>query len=366
MVKRTPPLTIGLIGTGETSARNVEALLNDYTSTYAEVTAVLPVDDAHWTPTIEAAYDWITENDIPFVAVTDGSSPSKKIAPILEKADSTIKVARVSTKMVSLLQQEASEGAEVALMVAWDDDDAEASTAVTKALTAEVTALNLLDGLDPFEFDDEEQPAEEPTEATAGAPDEYDDMGVRKLRALLRERADEHDIPDRTIGTLTEEDARKALRNIDAGRGKAAPAEEPDEAQTETRTTRARRAFAEGASEGQDEVRPLPRSKGSDILETEDDDTPMALDTSLDQPEQAETTTVAEVGDDILRLEALELAIRGGKSGAEAIADAMKYEVYLKGQRQSAGRPRSDGTPAQPREIGEDGKPIRRRARSTE
>lgn len=367
MVKRTPPLAVAVIGTGETPVKNVEALLNDYTSPYAEVTFVLPVDDEHWTPTIQAVLDWAVANEIPYVAVTDGSSPSKALVPVLEGAESTIKVARVSTKLVSLLVEEKAEG-DVALLVAWDDDDAEASTAVTKALSSEVTALNLCDGLDPFEFDDEDgagddgEVAQPPAGRAAAAEpdDEYDAKGIRALRALLRER-DGHGLSDKQIGQLEKPDAIKALRKLDAG-GDEPPAEEPDEPKEETRTTRARRAFAEGAAEGSgDEAQALPRSRGADILDNEGGD-----------PEPTEAATAGGVADGPfeetgLRHRALELAISGGKTGADAIADAIKYATYLKGERQSGGRPRADGSPAQPREIGEDGKPVRRRrASSTE
>lgn len=374
MVKRTPPLAVAVIGTGEVSTKNVEALLNDYTAPYAEVTFVLPVDDEHWTPTLGVIHDWLIANEIPYVAVTDGSSPGKDIVPVLEAADSTIKVARVSVKMVQLLKEESGEGADVTLLVAWDDEDAEASSAVNKALSSDVTALNLCDGLDPFEYDDEEgddegevaqkprnkagvsEPVDEPT-------DDYETKGIRALRAILRER-DGHGLTDRQIGQIEKEGAVATLRSLDT---KVAPAvEEADEAQTETRTTRARRAFAEGASEGQEETRPLPASKGSDIIETEEgEDKPRRrLQPPHDVEEYSDVTAVAP-NEDYLRARALELAISAGKSGTEAIADAMKYETYLKGERSSGGRPRADGTPAQPREINEDGKPVRRRRSSS-
>lgn len=380
MVKRTPPLAVAVIGTGETSAKNVEALLNDYTAPYAEVTFVLPVDDEHWTPTLGVIHDWLIANEIPYVAVTDGSSPGKAIVPVLEGADSTIKVARVSVKMVQLLKEESGEGADVTLLVAWDDEDAEASSAVNKALSSDVTALNLCDGLDPFEYDDEgdddpegevaqaprnkgvSEPVDEPT-------DDYETKGIRALRAILRER--DSGFTDRQIGQMEKADAVEALRGLD--KGTSAP-EEGDEAQQESRTTKARRAFAEGASEGQDEARPLPRSKGSDILETEDegidirrvqDAKEIEVDGKVLKSQGESPMTTVEPNEDGLRHRALELAISGGKSGAEAIADAMKYETYLKGERQSGGRPRADGTPAQAREINEEGKPVRRRRSSS-
>lgn len=393
MVKRTPPLAIGVIGTGEASAKQVDSLLTDYTAPYADVTFILPVDEEHWSPTMDATFQWVTDNDIPFVAVTTSGSPSKKMKPILEAAADTLKVARISTKVVQLLQQEKGEG-DVALLVAWDDDDQEAVTAVNKALTAEVRAFNLLDGLDEFSFDDESESAEdadapidraepEPEDDVErdahGAGDDYDDWGVRKLRQALRDRADEHDIPDRTIGTLDKDDAIRALRNVDAGRGKAKAAEEPEDEDTPAvldesigkseRTTRARRAFREGVAEatGQDEAQAdLPNSRGGTLLEEQSGDPDAEPETGDDEPVN---TTAAGPSDELgLRAAALDMAIRAGKSGADAIADAMKYEVYLRGQRQSPGRPRADGSPAQPRAINpETGKPIRRRgSRSTD
>ena len=385
MVKRTPPLTIAVIGTGETSSKNVEAQINDFTAPFGEVTVILPVDTDYWSPAIDAAYQWTVANDIPYVAVTTGGTPSKKLAPILEAADETLKVARISTKMVQLLQGQVAEGEDVALLVAWDDDDAEAVTAVNKALTAEIPALNLLDGLDPFSFDDDEEGGQDDSvdhdaldakaKASSDTPDDgYDEMGIRALRKLLRDRADEHDLPDRLIGQLEKDDAIRALRNTDAGKGKLKPRdEEPEEESTRAavledddkpaRTTRARRAFAEGAAEGSgDEAQTLPRSRGGDVLEDQDGD---EEDTKPADPRQPGGEADGPAEDEHLRHRALELAIGAGKSGSEAIADAIKYAAYLKGERRSAGRPRADGTPAQAREINpETGKPIRRRSTS--
>ena len=384
MVKRTPPLTIAVIGTGETSSKNVEAQINDYTAPFGEVTVILPVDTDYWSPAIDAAYQWTVANDIPYVAVTTGGTPSKKLAPILEAADQTLKVARISTKMVQLLQGQVAEGEDVALLVAWDDDDAEAVTAVNKALTAEIPALNLLDGLDPFSFDDEEggqddsvdhEALDAKAKASSDTPDDgYDELGIRALRKLLRDRADEHDLPDRLIGQLEKDDAIRALCNTDAGKGKLKPRdEEPEEESTRAavledddkpaRTTRARRAFAEGAAEGSgDEAQTLPRSRGGDVLEDQDGD---EEDTKPADPRQPGGEADGPAEDEHLRHRALELAIGAGKSGSEAIADAIKYAAYLKGERRSAGRPRADGTPAQAREINpETGKPIRRRSTS--
>lgn len=382
MVKRTPPLTLGLIGTGETSVKNAEALLNDYTSTYAEVALVVPIDDAHWSPTLEAALAWAGANDIPYVAVTDGSSPSKSLVPLLEAADSVIKVARVASKIVQLLAEQSSEGEDVALMVCWDDDDNEAATAVTRALGADVKAFNLCDGLDPFEFDEDGDEGQDDSvdhaaldarqtsggRAGASAPepsDDYATKGVRALRALLRTR-EGHGLTDRSIGQLEKDEAIAALRKLDGGDVQPAAQEDDDEAAA-TPTTKARRAFAEGAAEGRgDEAQAelsLPNSRGADILENE-------TSKITANPVEAEVTLATGAGtfeDSALRHRALELAISGGSKGAYAIADAMKYEVYLKGQRQSAGRPRADGTPAQAREIDpETGRPKRRKPSSTD
>lgn len=399
MVKRVPPLALGVIGTGSTSGKNLEALLNDYTSNYPDVAFVLPVTDEHWTDTLDLVHAWLVANELPYVAVSTSDPVSKALQPVLEGADAKHKVARVSTKMVQLLQAQVAEGDDAAVLVLWDDEDQEAALAVTKALTANLSALNLCNGLDPFSFDDDEDggddtpvvddsPAAEPEmdedeqlaasdKAVRGEADDYDNMGVRALRNLLRERKDEHDVPDRTIGQLSKDDAIRALRNVDNGKGLNQPnpgrAVEDDDTPMfqdetiapETRTTRARRAFAEGAAEGSgDEAQALPRSRGADILENEYDAAQeVAEDDAL--VEEYATKAVAMVDtawqEESLRARALELAIEGGEKGADAIASAMKYELYLKGEKRSAGRPRADGTPAQPREVGEDGKVVRRK-----
>lgn len=397
MVKRiTPPkpLTLAVIGSGSGTPKMTESLLADFTAPYEEVTLILPVDGAYWSDDIAVIYDWALDNDVPFVAVTTGGTPDKALVDVLEAADSVQKVARVSVKLVQLLQQEAAES-DVALFVLWDDDDEEAVLAVNKALTAEVPAYNLLDGLDKFSFDDDdEEGAEEeneqhliqegkatnaeladepdPDEGKFAPADEYDDWGVRKLRAALREHPNKKDT-DRAIGQMDKDDAIKALRVADQAKLSGDEPEEvvqevedEEESPKAARTTRARRAFAEGAAEGTgDEAQAMPRSRGGDVLEDQDTEEAETSDDS-GQNAQAEPTTDSSWDAGVaLRDRALELAVAAGKNGAEAIADAMKYEVYLKGQRQSGGRPRADGTPAQPREIGEDGKPVRRRRASS-
>jgi hypothetical protein len=368
LVKRTPPLAVAVIGTGETPTKNVEALLNDYTTPYADVAFILPVDDEHWSSTLADVHAWAVENDIPYVAVTDGSTPSKALVPILEGADSTQKVARVSTKVVQLLAQEAGDGADVALLVAWDDDDQEAATAVTKALSSSVTALNLCDGLDPFEFDDEDgdDEAKETAELKAAESsreseptDDYDSKGIRALRALLREHPNKGDLTDRKIGQLEKDAAIELLRELDAGDAPSAAPVPDAEPQEETRTTKARRAFAEGVAEASgDEAQALPRSRGADILENEGDD-PIVATQIVDKG--IGVAAPGPANEEYLRQRALELAVQSGAGPEGVIPLALKMEVYLRGERQSSGRPRADGTPAQPREIGENGKPIRRR-----
>lgn len=369
-------LTVGVIGTGSShSQKMVETLLTDYTSPYEEVAFIFPVVATAWSEATDVVLDWTAANDVPFIALTDGGAADKDFIQVLEDAEEVIKVARIPTKLVQMLKEESGD---TALLVLWDENDEDTALAVNKALEEGIPALNLLDGLDPFSFEDEgDEPGEGSDSPAAQVGDDYDDWGVRKLRAALREHPNKAHT-DRQIGQLEKDDAIRALRTADQAALKGdTPAEvvqeadEPVEQDKAERTTRARRAFAEGAAEGSgDEAQTLPRSRGGDVLTNQVSESieqgEREIDRSLDEvlAEAVENPDVEFYDDRYLRLEALRLAVAAGASGAEAIPTAQRFAIYLKGERKSPGRPRADGSPAEPRAINpETGKPIRRRGR---
>ena len=384
------PLLLGVIGTGEASAEVLEALLVDLTSPYEEVSFIFPAVGSMWTTSTDVVYDWTgdaTDDGLPFDALTGSGAPEKDFVQILESAEQVHKVARIPVKMVQLLQ-EAQADADVKLLVLWDEKDEDTVLAVNKALELGVPAVDLLNGLEPFEFGDDdtgegEDPEGDDAERVGAEPaaigDDYDDLGVRALRAKLREHPNKK-LSDRAIGQLDKDDAIRALRIADqdaaggVGPDKIVEDDEPAAAAKTERTGRARRAFAEGAAEGRgDEAQQeLPRSRGGDVLEDQDGELqvagdPVTEDEAQDVLGQNSQPTMHPVAaaaqEEWLRFEALKLAVQSGAGPEQAVPVAQRYEIYLRGERKAPGRPRADGSPAQLRERDpETGKPVRRRA----
>lgn len=365
-------LLIGVIGIGETTSEIAEALLTDLTAPYEEVALVVAAADQFWSTTTDDIMDWSEQNNIGYSALTDGE-PAKDFVSVLEDASETVKAARLPIKMAQLLAEAKTENDVVLLVLGntQDPEDPEAEVAVNKALELGVKTLDLLNGLEEFEFDEEGQD-DSVDHAALDAKrvgDDYDDLGVRALRAKLREHPNKID-SDRAIGQLNKDDAIAALRRADQAQAQGdAPEEvvqEQDDPKAES-TRRARRAFAEGAAEGTgDEAQSLPRSRGADVIVDQDDELdsdggPAVLNESAATHPVA-STDGASHEDEILRLEALRLAVQSGASGTEVIPTAERFAIYLRGERKAPGRPRADGSPAQRREINpETGKPVRRR-----
>lgn len=150
--------TLGFIGKGDVSARNVKALLTDELEQVTSPKFILPITKDHWTETLADVAQYAIKNDIPFEAVTDDSTAKLKDAKdVLGEALKTHKVARVTSKLVGIL----ADSPNPKLVIAWDDEDDEAVRAFTLADKDDIDAYDFCSGLDKLRFG-EPEPENEP------------------------------------------------------------------------------------------------------------------------------------------------------------------------------------------------------------
>jgi hypothetical protein len=155
-------IVVGVIGSGSITKKAVTALIADRLSTETP-RFIVPVTDEHWSMAVRSAVQWAIAREYPYEVILDGSeSEVDGIEDVLEGASVTHKVTAVETKLVSLL---ADADEDAILLIAWDDKDDASQRALLRATKRDLSAYDLLDGLQKLRFDDEpEQPAvvEEP------------------------------------------------------------------------------------------------------------------------------------------------------------------------------------------------------------
>jgi hypothetical protein len=179
---QTKPLTLGFVGSGEVSEKETKALLDDFIGEREDVTFVVPVTEEGFTDTIEAVLDYATENDIAIEIVTNEASAKKRaFGKYIKAAKKTYKVAGAASKVVTVLASK--DGGQAELVTIWDDDDTDLEKACNKALDAELVVRDLSSGLEPVEFetdddsseDDSSEDESEVDESEAPADDESQD-----------------------------------------------------------------------------------------------------------------------------------------------------------------------------------------------
>lgn len=162
--------TYGFIGSGDTTAKNTTALLDDLIDAEEEpATFIIPVTQSLWTTPIQTIADYAFDQEIPYEVVTDDSADSHKaFAEIIQAATKVHRVQRVAMKIENILEK----SAEPVLIVAWSDEDADSLSALERALTRDIPAFDLCNGLEPLEFDDESDDDTEPEAHAYGLPDD--------------------------------------------------------------------------------------------------------------------------------------------------------------------------------------------------
>lgn len=202
------PLHLGFIGLGSTSTKNITALLGDLIeSNGGKAKVILPATKAHWTEGIEAVADFALENSIPLALITDDTTlEHKALKSYISQASEKVKAANVATKLVDTV----ANGGNGKLVMLWDDEDDDCYTALERAESKDIEALDLTAGLHKLEFSGGAAAAEpEPEEDAEPEPDYLDEMDEDALQA----KADELEIDVTSLDTW--DDVRNAIREVE-------------------------------------------------------------------------------------------------------------------------------------------------------
>lgn len=164
--RQASDLTLGFIGTGKVSKRDVYAQLDDYIEAHAENGArfILATARDLWSPGLATVRRYAVDKDIPFEVVHDGTAPPEA----LESARETTRVKTVEWRFFSKL---VNAGEKARAILLWDDADEDYSREVyDMAATHEVEALDLTKGLQTLTYTD--VPDSEEAEELTVEPDE--------------------------------------------------------------------------------------------------------------------------------------------------------------------------------------------------
>lgn len=375
------PITIAFAGPGDVDFENVKDLLNDWLGfgeedadgypepSDREITIILPITKTHLSTGLETVLAWTEYADLPFVAVTDDEK-SRKVTKIMDEAEETYKVANVPNKVISLLSE--AEG-EKHLVLLWGEEGDEATEILLDLATDEgISAKDLTAGLDDLSFSDEgEEPAPASEPEPEPEPEEKPKRGGRRKKAEPEPLAeDEEELtddapeeePEKPSRKKRDEKAReKALDGLKDAREKdeARKQAERDGLQEEnnlaaqatvqgTLVTRPvdsleNRFFYHPATEVTGPQHDLVRAASLDFARAMDEYLPDSREKSLviTKIEEAMFWANAAI--------ARNVAVKAPETPVDAPEEPEGAEEQAKPKKRGGGRPRKDGTPAQPR-----------------
>jgi hypothetical protein len=170
-----PPLTIGVLGTGETSRKNVASGISDLIAG-GRAKFILPVTDEHCSVAVRAVHKFARTNDYPYdVIIDDSTEEMSDVDELLDEATKTYRVKKVPRALVSLVEKAGEKGR---LVLAWDDEDPAASSAMELAIDKGITPLDLTQGMEKLTFDEEDDDG--PEDGDREEQPETDETGTDK------------------------------------------------------------------------------------------------------------------------------------------------------------------------------------------
>lgn len=294
-------LTLGFIGSGEVSVKNMTALLKDLIQAHGKTAKfIVPMTTAHWTESLASVVEFAEDHDHTIEAVIDDDTKAaKKHLPLARK---THKAEDVPTALVGLL-----DGPTAKLIVLWDDDDEEMEDAAVLAEEQGIETLDLTAGLDVVELAegdaDEMERDEAPRAKLRSVPDDEEEVYTKK-ELLKLAKDNKHDELEKIalsfdidVESLKEwEDVAIAIYEAqsDNSTGDDAAEGDADDEDAITPDEVAKWDFAqlkEFAKTNKVEVPPRTKSSGyrKAILAflDEDEEAPAAPEETVDEPEDA-------------------------------------------------------------------------------
>lgn len=313
---------LGFAGPGKVSDTNIDDLLTDYLEDDDDVRVVVPASDEFLTKTLLQLLDWTVDSKIPYEAVFDAETDKNLDVLDHKLCKNEIETRNVAMGLVNRLAEGKKDGDQAVLIVAWGDDgDANTEVLVDLAKAKDLRVLDITAGLDDkpsmedLNFGDEEEPEPKPEPRRRRTAKDQDD----------EQPAEEEEKPRPRRGA-----PRKAAETPSEPTEKA----EPESVEAEVSHARQKAEKAAEAPEEDDVV--LSALKASRWLAKSLDASHAAM-TGRDEPVDSELTRQLERA---IKLQIGQQIVKEKPESAEAEPDKPARRP---------GRPRSDGSPAQPR-----------------
>lgn len=309
-------ILLGFAGPGEVSAANAKDLLGDYLQLGPEddkglpafaddvdsITAVVPVGEEYLTSTVELLLEWIDWADLPYEAVFDRETRDNR--KILDVADQAIEARNIGSVMIDRLVEGRKNGDDATLIVAWGEaGDDRTEMLVDLALAKEIPVLDLTKGLDDLRFEEPTEPEPEPE--------------PEKPRRRRTAKAAEPE--EKTEAAAPEEEPKPTRRGRPRKAAETAPeaAAAPESTSVEQDVAKGRQAAQKPTEAADDTVLQALRAAAHFVTAHD------AMSAAMNGTDEVTPSTLSTM-----------------------LADALEaYQPVPK----SGGRPRKDGTPAQPR-----------------
>lgn len=385
-------LTLGFAGSGELDPKAVAALLDDYVGD-AEVEGVfVPVTEDDFTDEVAAVVKWATDKEIPYITLSDDAAgKDRKLKKIIDAADDDYAVQEGSTAgkdIVELLTGSEDEPVEDGRLLMFLDSEQDYDIDVAEAaVDADIPSFDLCNGSTPITLtDDDEDGGADDDQGSDDEPAAEEKPSRRSRKAPEPKEATDGDEPGSGVPPYTEKELKpqtlvelkKIAKRIDPEtatteflRGKDKPFlidfiltggggdptlpyddGEPDEGQqvaTTPSSGRRRRAAAQEAVE----TAPSASESGSEDG-SEGEDAREAVFARLRG--NRETAERIAYGIRQATRDALDLDPSDDAAGIDVAAGALagafmafaEFIVVEVRKPKSAGRPRKDGTEAQP------------------
>jgi hypothetical protein len=322
-------ILLGFAGPGKVSDANIKDNLGDYLGfgkedseglpTFGddvdEILVIIPASDALLTKTVERLWEWTDAYaDLPYEVIYSGDADDIDI--ILKRSEQAVKARNVVAAMVDRLVEGTKDGYEVSLIVAVGEDglDRDTEMLVDLAQAKGLMVKGLDQGMDDLQFDGEPEPEPEPNP-------------TRRSRRTAKD-------PEAVDETPTDEDKPRPRRGAPRKQAETSPepAEDTQMESVEDEVSHARRKAEKPAEDApDDEV--LSALKASRWLSQ-----------SLDACHAAMTGRTEPVPSELSRQ--IDRAIDKYTGAKPANAEEAEPEEK---PRRTAGRPRSDGSPARKR-----------------
>lgn len=341
------PLYLGFFGTGTTSTKNIEALLDSVINGAEKVTFAVPATQDQYTETIATIVEYAdnvnddssSDTNIEFEVVANSTSSKRQStdglvsdASVVTKIKGT-NYSDVGSAIVGMVADAQEHGMSARLVYLWPGDEANESDYEVFELADDknVPTFDLCQGMSRISFEDEGKPADEDgDEDDVPTEDELEQMSLDQLKRMAQRLGieTEANLKGRRKTTVIAMILAHDPSEVEEDEKPEAEPEEDNVTETATRSSRSRRAdeddgYDEDENEGGDEAQAV-LYEGVSLA---------ALQDSL--PEHIQ---IASATRDLLRVAAADFA--------EMIVVAVANEVR---RPKASGKPRADGTPAVPR-----------------